>query len=120
MTDKNFAEHQLHIVWYAKDKYGKSENVMDDLKVFTSLISGCSVEYISEQDVLHWVHDLWLSLLPREKTDRLLVNMFHSVYDNTGNTVSISQVVNMMLSDLRYTEVRILPLMPEIADIRFD
>lgn len=117
----DFSQHQLHIIWYAKGKYGRSESYMDDLKVIVSLISGCDISYINDRDVLFWVKDMCDKLIPIEKMQRLYFDMFHNVYLQTKDTISIEQLISLMLIELRWINVNDLPEdMPEFFEVNFN
>lgn len=124
----------FQIVRYAKGHYGKSDNIMRDLRQV--IIKWVGVEHIQDRDILYWVHSAWTKFARKFDKDRFFDQLFYNhplswIMDDNNmlkqreNDYGVEDIISLMLNNLRWIEFSDIGLtswdaLPEKYDLNFD
>lgn len=124
----------LQIVWYAKGHYGRSDNMMRDLRHLIGKWVGMDVEYIQPRDILHWIKLAWDRFAIARDKESFFEQLFFTHHISwkrdmlltpRKNDYGVEDVISLMLSQfhlLSYEEVGLKSWdeMPAKYDLKFD
>lgn len=121
MTDYN--SFKLHAILYAKGHYDY-DKTLKGLRVIAGHYAGMDVEYITDEHLMHFMLMMVEEYVPNLKFSDVILDIFReswkwrsdkTLIDMPKNGGSISQldVVEGLMSRLRYITVDKLPTLPE-------
>jgi hypothetical protein len=102
----------LHIILYAKGHYPVTKDIIKDLKMVIGYFSWMELEYVSKTDVLHLVAGVYQETHIKNYPQMGLHDLFGNIFNfwrKKDDSVSITELVNGMLSGIRHVEVKYLP-----------
>jgi hypothetical protein len=113
-----------HIIRYGKNHYGKSNNILDDLRILISKWSGIDQCYITDRDIMECVSDVWNAFAKKHQRIEFLKEVFYTSHHrfNINLESGFSNVyiaVSVMIGHTVSWEVKDLPEFEDKYDIHF-
>lgn len=100
----------IHLIYYAKGHYGKTENLLDDLATVIAKWSLMPVDCITPRDILECLYDVWMDVAEEHMRQVLMKEIFFGGYRDqcVAGIGNVEDTIKILHSNIRHCDPKYL------------